>query len=35
MISDDGEYRVEILPENKRDAQTIIPIIQKHVAEGI
>ena len=27
-------YRIEICPENKRDGNTLIPLIEKHVAPG-
>ena len=29
-----NNYRLEICPENKRDANTLIPPIEKHVAQG-
>lgn len=32
--SPEGNFRLEICPENKRDAETLIPLIQKHVAPG-
>ena len=30
----DGNFRLEICPENKRDAETLLTLIQKHVAPG-
>jgi len=29
-----GQFRLEICPENKRNAMTLLPLIQKHVAGG-
>ena len=34
MIDRDGGYRLEICPENKRDKETLIPLIKKHVKPG-
>lgn len=31
---DNGDYRIEICPDNKRDAKTLIPLIEKHVEKG-
>ena len=30
----EGNFRLEICPENKRDAETLLPLIKKHVAPG-
>ena len=30
----EGNFRLEICPDNKRDAETLLPLIQKHVAPG-
>ncbi len=30
----EGEFRLEICPDNKRDAETLIPLIQKNIAPG-
>lgn len=34
MIDSEGGYRLEICPENKRDRDTLFPLITKHVAPG-
>lgn len=34
MIDRQGGYRLEVCPDNKRDHETLLPIIQKHVISG-
>ena len=29
-----GNFRLEICPDNRRDAETLLPLIQKHIAPG-
>ena len=30
----EGNFRLEICPDNKRDSETLLPLIQKHIAVG-
>ena len=30
----DGNFRLEIYPDHKRDSETLLPLIQKHIAVG-
>ena len=34
MIDREGGYRLEICPDNRRDRETLFPLIKKHVAPG-
>jgi hypothetical protein len=34
VTASEGNFRLEICTDNRRDADTLLPLIQKHIAPG-